>query len=126
MATLSILLSFKLKLYINIDMFSDAKNRTGMAGSGKAVSSVVQLPTFNGAIDGKHVVLQCPRNSASEYFNYKNAFNIILFALVDANYNFMFVDTGCQVTISDSGVFTNTKLYKKPETKTYVFLGLFL
>jgi len=42
-----------------------------------------------GAIVGKHVVLQCPRNNASEYFNYKNAFSIVLFALVDANYNFV-------------------------------------
>jgi hypothetical protein len=69
------------------------------------------------AIDGKHVVLQCPRNNASEYFNYKNAFSIVLFALVDANNNFMFVDAGCQGRISDSGVFTNTELYKKLEAK---------
>jgi hypothetical protein len=65
-----------------------------------------------------NVVLQCPTNSASEYFNYKNAFSIVLFPLVDANYNFMFVDTGCQGRISDSDVFTNTELYKKLETKT--------
>ena len=64
------------------------------------------------------MVLQCPRNSASEYFNYKNAFSIVLFALVDANYNFMFVDVGYQGRISDSGVFTNPELYKKLETKT--------
>jgi len=63
-------------------------------------------------------VLQCPRNRASENFNHKNAFSIVLFALVDANYNFMFVDIGCQERISDSGVFTNTELYKKLETKT--------
>jgi hypothetical protein len=60
-----------------------------MAGNGKAASSIVEFPTFHGAIYGKHVVLQCPRNNASEYFKYKNAFNIVLFALVDANYNFV-------------------------------------
>ena len=60
-----------------------------------------------------NVVLRCPRNSASEYFNHKNAFSIVLLALVDANYNFMFVNAGCQGGISDSGVFTNTELYKK-------------
>jgi hypothetical protein len=70
-------------------MFSDNKNRTEMACSGKAVSSIVEFPTFNGGYYGKHVVLQCPRNSASEYFNYKNASSIVLFALVDANYNFV-------------------------------------
>jgi hypothetical protein len=31
----------------------------------------------------------------------------------------MFVDAGCQGRISDSGVFTNTELYKKLETKTF-------
>jgi len=81
-----------------------------MAGSGKNVSSIVEFSTCNGDIDGKHVVLQCPRNSASEHFNYKNAFSIVLFALVDANYNFMFVDVGCSGRISDSGVFTNSEL----------------
>jgi len=70
-----------------------------------------------GTVDGKHAVLQCPRNNASEYFNYKNAFSIVLFTLVDANYNFMFVDVECPGRISDSGVFTNTELYKKLETK---------
>ena len=64
------------------------------------------------------MVLRCPRNSASEHFNYKNAVSIVLFALVDANYDFMFVDAGCQGRISDRGVFTNTELYKKLETKT--------
>jgi len=55
--------------------------------------------------------MQCARSSASAYFNYKNTFSIALFALVDANYNFMFVDEGCQGRISDIGVFTNTELY---------------
>ena len=69
----------------------------------KEYQALWNFPHSVGAIDGEHVVLQCPRNSASEYFNYKNAFSIVLFTLVDANYNFMFVDAGCQGRISDSG-----------------------
>jgi hypothetical protein len=42
----------------------------------------------------------------------KNTLSIVLFALVDVNYEFMFVDAGCQGRIADSGVFTNTELYK--------------
>jgi hypothetical protein len=53
----------------------------------KQYQALWNFPHSMGAIDGKHVVLQCPRKSASEYFNYKNAFSIVLFALVDANYN---------------------------------------
>jgi len=83
----------------------------------KQYQALWNFPHCMGAIAGKHVVLRCPRNSASEYFNYKNAISIVLFALVDANYNFMFVNVGCQGRISDSGVFTSTELYKKLETK---------
>jgi len=84
----------------------------------KQYQALWNFPHAVGATDGKHVVLQCPRNSASEYFNYKNVFSIVLFALVDADYNFIFVGAGCQRRISDSSVFTNTELYKKLETKT--------
>jgi len=83
----------------------------------KQYQALWNFPHSVGVIDGKHVVLQCPRNSASEYFNYKNAFSIVIFALVDANYNFVFVDVGCQGRISNSGDFTNTELYKKLGTR---------
>jgi hypothetical protein len=84
----------------------------------KQYQALWNFPHSMEAIDGNHVVLQYPRNSASEYCNYKNAFSIVIFALVGAICNFMFVDAGCQGRISDGGVFTNTELYKKLEAKT--------
>jgi len=70
----------------------------------KQYQALWNFPHAVGAIGGKHVML-CPRNSASEYFNYKNSISIVLFALVDANYNFIFVDAGCQGKISGQRCF---------------------
>lgn len=66
-------------------------------------------------MDGKHVQIQAPISSGSNYFNYKSTFSIVLFALVDADYNFLYADIGCQGRISDGGVFRNTTLFKKLE-----------
>ena len=43
----------------------------------------------------------------------KKTFSIVLLALVDSNYNFIFADIGCQGRISDGGVFRNSSLWKK-------------
>ncbi|XP_050308270.1 uncharacterized protein LOC126744758 [Anthonomus grandis grandis] len=55
-----------------------------------------QFPHCLGVTDGKHIVLQCPFNTNSEYYNYKGSFSIVLMALVDSNYNFIYADVGCQ------------------------------
>lgn len=76
------------------------------------------FPHCLGSIDGKHIVLQAPIKSGSEFYNYKSFFSIVLFALVDANYNFLFVDIGCQGRISDGGLFKNTELCKRMQNKS--------
>ncbi|XP_055924482.1 uncharacterized protein LOC129956579 [Argiope bruennichi] len=71
------------------------------------------FPNCLGAIDGKHVVIQCPNNTSAQFFNYKWTFSVVLLALVDAHYCFTFVDIGYQGRLSDGGVFNNSVLLTK-------------
>lgn len=75
------------------------------------------FPSCIGAIDGKHVVIQCPSNTGSQYFNYKGTFSIMLLALVDGNYNFTCIDIGSYGSQSDGGIFAKSNLMKAIETK---------
>ncbi|XP_033103960.1 uncharacterized protein LOC117106669, partial [Anneissia japonica] len=75
------------------------------------------FPNCLGALDGKHVNLQPPPNSGSEYFNYKNSFSMVLMALVDSSYKFLYVDFGTNGRVSDGGVFSKCSLDKGLKNK---------
>ncbi|GBN56705.1 hypothetical protein AVEN_197768-1 [Araneus ventricosus] len=80
------------------------------------------FPNCYGAIDGKHVLIQAPPNSGSQFFNYKGFNSIILMALVNWDYSFIYIDVGCNGCVSDGGVFQNSSLYSKLEKVRYSVL----
>lgn len=96
---------------------------------GKGFNDKWNFPHCAGAIDGKHVEIQSPPNSGSDFFNYKKRFSIILLALVDHDYCFTFVDIGATGRANDAGVFEKSNLKHAIENnlllipENYVFVA---
>ena len=63
-----------------------------------------------GALDGKHIKIQCPKGGGSLYYNYKGFHSLILMALVDADYRFIWVDVGSNGSAGDAQVFNGGQL----------------
>lgn len=60
----------------------------------KEFNNIWNFPNCIGAIDGKHCRIQAPPNSGSAFYNYKSYFSLILMAIADARYRFIWVDIG--------------------------------
>ena len=68
------------------------------------------FPHTIGAIDGKHVACKAPAKSGSEYFNYKKFYSIILLAVVDSDYKFLWADVEGTGSCSDAQLFNLSML----------------
>jgi hypothetical protein len=68
------------------------------------------FPHALGALDGKHIRIRNPARAGSLYYNYKGFFSIILMALVDADYRFIWVEVGANGASSDAQIFNSCEL----------------
>ncbi|KAK7097241.1 putative nuclease HARBI1 [Littorina saxatilis] len=70
------------------------------------------FPNTCGALDVKHVACRCPPKSGSLYFNYKGFYSIVLMlmALVDADYKFIWADISGTGSASDAQIYNSCEL----------------
>ena len=78
----------------------------------KDFEEIWNFPNCVGAIDGKHIVTQAPRNAGCMFFDFKGTHSIILLAVCDARYRFLVVDLWGAGHHSDSKVFSSFPLGK--------------
>ncbi|KMQ85553.1 nuclease harbi1-like protein [Lasius niger] len=64
------------------------------------------------AMDGRHIEFKVPLSQGSLYHNYKGTNSIVLLALVNAHYQFIYVNVGVNGRINDGGVFRESDLAK--------------
>ena len=76
------------------------------------------IPHAVGALAGQHIAMKKPKKSGSEYFNYKVYFSLVLLALVDAEYKFLWVNVGSSGSLSDVHIFNPSRLRRKIQNGT--------
>lgn len=77
------------------------------------------FPNCIGAIDGKHINIQCPINAGSNFYNYKGCHSVVLLAIVDADYKFITIDIGAYGRNSDGGIFSTSEMGKRFQNATF-------
>lgn len=74
------------------------------------------FPQVAGAIDGTHIPIIKPNDSASDYFNRKGFYSVIMQAVVDSSGLFLDSYIGWPGKVHDARVLVNSSLYKKATT----------
>ncbi|XP_037508358.1 uncharacterized protein LOC119384138 [Rhipicephalus sanguineus] len=77
------------------------------------------FPQGVGALDGCHFPVSPPKEYASDYYNYKGWYSVILLALVDHNYMFRFINVGSPGRCHDAHVYHQSSLSRLIEGPTF-------
>ena len=87
-----------------------------MKSSHTGLRRLLEFSPNLGALDGKHVAIKCPEDSGSIFYNYQCFYSIVLIALVDAKYRFVWIDVGYET--SDAQLFNSCELKQRLKSET--------
>ncbi|XP_046841745.1 protein ALP1-like [Xenia sp. Carnegie-2017] len=73
------------------------------------------LPSMRWAIDGTHIQIVAPSNSAQDYYNGKGFYSIVLQAVVDHQYRFTDICIKWLGRVHDARVLSNSGVFAKAE-----------
>ncbi|XP_070390818.1 uncharacterized protein [Dermacentor albipictus] len=83
---------------------------SSMAEHIREFTATLEFPQAIGALDGCHFPVSPPRESATDYRNYKGWYSIILLALVDHKYRFRYINVGSPGRCHDAYVYHRSRL----------------
>lgn len=69
-------------------------NKTMWQDIANKFKNKANFPNCLGSVDGKHIRIIHPPHSWSLFWNYKHFFSIVLMAVCDADYLFVYADVG--------------------------------
>ncbi|XP_053968071.1 uncharacterized protein LOC128869531 isoform X2 [Anastrepha ludens] len=81
--------------------------------NGVADFNAMGYPQCIGAIDGCHIEIHPRKEEAIDYYNYKGWYSVVLLALVDAKYRFVYIHCGSPGRCNDSGIFEKSSLKRE-------------
>ena len=82
------------------------------------MDEIWQFPYCWAGIDGCHIPMKCPPRglqSSKEYHNFKNLYSIVLMAMVDSQYRFVWATCGFPGNSHDAIIFKSTDLWARIE-----------
>nr|XP_047139119.1 protein ALP1-like [Hydra vulgaris] len=77
------------------------------------------FPQCVGAVNGCHIPISAPKDQAISYYNYKGWYSIVLFAVVDSRYRFIYTSVGLPGRNNDSYILQNSSLKEILESNLF-------
>ncbi|XP_046406248.1 protein ANTAGONIST OF LIKE HETEROCHROMATIN PROTEIN 1-like [Ischnura elegans] len=81
--------------------------------------SLWQFPNTFGALDGTHIRIIKPSEDPMDYWNYKGYHSMVLMALVDHEYKFLYTNIGRQGRVNDATVYNFSGLKVELERREF-------